>query len=299
MVFIIFIFYTGECISNPNFMWTQCHTSCMTGDSQAGDVEDRCSAWSEEGECTNNPNYIQLHCPISCGQAVGWSPWARREVGVDMYLEFDSEIATEDCQVPVNLFAAAELIKKRLSHYFNGGASSVSGLSSSAPSEFLGMMGLAEAFLYAFRLYGVVLNSDPENLFAPSIEANKRHIQEVTHILSQGYGSDLLMRTLPTFLPLLSQSSDFAAELMFAPNPNIPCPQYDGAKFQQLVQSFPSLKKPSSDYALGNDVILNNGVSMPALGLGTCECTIFPVCSEFELRALSTLLLLLCMIFLF
>ena len=67
----------GECIKNPNFMWTSCHSSCLES---AKDLEDRCREWAEEGECTNNPNFIHLHCPESCGFAAGWSPWVRREL---------------------------------------------------------------------------------------------------------------------------------------------------------------------------------------------------------------------------
>jgi hypothetical protein len=45
----------GECIKNPNFMWTSCHSSCLE---IAKNVEDHCTEWAEEGECSNNPNFI-------------------------------------------------------------------------------------------------------------------------------------------------------------------------------------------------------------------------------------------------
>jgi len=53
----------GECINNPNFMWTQCQPSCMEF---ATDTEDKCPQWAKEGECSANAKYIQLNCPQAC-----------------------------------------------------------------------------------------------------------------------------------------------------------------------------------------------------------------------------------------
>jgi hypothetical protein len=69
----------GECVNNPNFMWSQCIRSCID---HSVDVDEQCERWAEEGECTNNPNYIQSHCPRSCKLAIAWNPWVRNTLGM-------------------------------------------------------------------------------------------------------------------------------------------------------------------------------------------------------------------------
>ena len=103
----------GECLKNPNFMWSACHTSCME---LAQDDNVLCPQWSAEGECTNNPKYIQLHCPVSCSKAVGWSLWQRRIVGLT------DSLPTADLQqeeVPQDIISAAEIMKNRILTYLH------------------------------------------------------------------------------------------------------------------------------------------------------------------------------------
>lgn len=130
----------GECLHNPGFMWTKCHSSCIE---QARDLQPRCNEWAEEGECTANPTYIHYNCPEACGYAVAWSPFVRRTLGIDR-LPVINALTTDVC-TPRDVFSAALVMRQRLrSVIFFGGASSAPGLTFDAPSEYLGMLGLAE-----------------------------------------------------------------------------------------------------------------------------------------------------------
>ena len=114
----------GECLHNPSFMWTKCHSSCIE---YARDLNDRCREWADEGECTNNPKFIHLNCPESCGLAVSWSPFVRRALDIDR-LPVITDLTKDPCAVPQDVLSAAHIMKHRLrSIIFFGGASSVPG----------------------------------------------------------------------------------------------------------------------------------------------------------------------------
>lgn len=182
-----------QCILNPNFMWTQCHGSCMELSKNA---RNECATWAEEGECTNNPTFVHLQCPESCNRAVGWSKWARRAVNLDD-LPFIEGINQEDCDAPVDMLSAATIMKKRLhSLVLEGGAESVRGFSMSAPSEYLGMMGIAEAYLYTMRLYGLILSAEKND---KEIKTYDKILKAILDVIGSGYESDLLMRSIPTW----------------------------------------------------------------------------------------------------
>jgi ShK domain-like len=134
----------GECLNNPGYMWTKCHSSCIE---HARDLQPRCREWAEEGECTANPGYIHNNCPEACGYAVAWSPFVRRTLGIDR-LPFVHALSTDACPPARDVFSAAATMRQRLrAVIFFGGASSVPGLTFDAPSEYLGMLGLAEVRL--------------------------------------------------------------------------------------------------------------------------------------------------------
>lgn len=69
----------GECINNPRYLWTHCHTSCAE---TTRDSDERCEGWADEGECSNNPAHVAVHCHESCGQPLSWNPYLRRRIGI-------------------------------------------------------------------------------------------------------------------------------------------------------------------------------------------------------------------------
>lgn len=275
----------GECIANPNYLWSQCHTSCM---SFAKDTDERCINWANEGECTDNANYIQLRCPESCGYALGWSVWARQEVGIADKLPFNEEYKSqlESCNSPADILGAAKVIKDRLEIYLSGGSRMISGLTSTSPSEYLGMLGLAEAVIYCLRLYEVSLKlyskSFPHDIKTSEyLRDNEAKIASVTSIVGRGYSSDLLMRHLPQWLVLLHESEEALQTIADSNKDSLRASSFDkSACPPQVSHSMYDISKiyppESSSYALDNHevqptIVLNNGNKMPIIGLGTWQ----------------------------
>eukprot|EP01038_Epipyxis_sp_PR26KG_P005727 gene5727-7910_t len=271
-----------ECINNPRFMWGSCLKSCMKS---AVDVENQCDEWANEGECTNNPQYIHLHCPHSCGMAIAWNPWVRRQLGIDQ-TSFYQNLYDEKCKSPKDILSAAEMMKTRLINYFGGGYSSVQGFTDQAPSEYLGMMGIAEAFLYTFRLYEIILQTSSNQQV---ILLNRGHINRITTVLSQGYDADPIMRELTTWLNHLLESSKLAYQFVFKTEDvtdlmrnEFDCEDKENINGPEMIQIIPTVDKFISSSTivnqLGNPVdsvsayyTLSNGVKMPVLGLGTWQ----------------------------
>lgn len=54
----------GECIRNPQYMFTHCHKTC--DDQSYVDVDAECVRWSADGECEKNPNFMLERCNHSC-----------------------------------------------------------------------------------------------------------------------------------------------------------------------------------------------------------------------------------------
>ena len=139
------------------------------------------------------------------------------------------------------------------------------GLSSAAPSEFLGMAGLAEAALYSLRLYARVIaatggQADGIHGSVAALEAALRDAR---------YQSDSLMRQLPTWLPLLQQAAQQASAAASGSSSGAaPCEEGFGPTISSLASPGP----PSAAIA-EQTVLLNSGLSMPLVGLGTCRIT--------------------------
>jgi uncharacterized membrane protein len=82
-------------------------------------------------------------------------------------------------------------------------------------------MGLTEAVLYALRLYVYVIEDAPVPQVEVQVEEKKRmlqahtdRIEDVYHVVSQGYEADKLMRQLPTFLGYLDVSQVLCGPLL-------------------------------------------------------------------------------------
>lgn len=72
----------GECRKNPGFMLDGCRRSCEPVMEQFNKEEHNCEQWASETECSRNPSFMQLHCSGQCGNSWMWSPWARRQIGL-------------------------------------------------------------------------------------------------------------------------------------------------------------------------------------------------------------------------
>jgi hypothetical protein len=64
------------------------YCSCMFGETAAKNIDADCGQWAEKGECAANPTFVSIRCPESCGRAVGWNPWVRRSVGIEVSAEY-------------------------------------------------------------------------------------------------------------------------------------------------------------------------------------------------------------------
>jgi diketogulonate reductase-like aldo/keto reductase len=268
-----------ECINNPRFMWTDCIGSCLD---YVEDDHENCSRWAAEGECTENPSYIHIHCPRSCALAIAWNPWVRRQLGIvdinDNDIDHDSSkdmIDTAD-----NLFNAAEIIRERCNKFLGGLSSSLHGLSSTAPSEYLGMVGLAESILYSLRLYEIILSTLHEDELKGETVAKINH---VLNVLKSGYSSDKIMLQLPSWIRFIEDSSQVTLDTIKKRSPSLENPtellkaHSDELQFENVVPYILGdnyVENLESEKYLQNGTTtatLNNGIEMPLVGLGTWQ----------------------------
>lgn len=184
---------------------------------------------------------------------------------------------------PVDTFSAAEIVHMRLQRLFAGEYKSIVGFSYGAPTEYLGMLGIAEAVLYCLRLYETVLqaalkkaDASTEGDVTRQVVLNKERIEYVVAQLAKGYASDPLMRELPVWMNLLADSA-FAAHYTVAqlhhstPETFNYCDATHHSP--QLTDLVPYFSGGAAEVGEGTPVsahfVLHNGVQMPAVGLGT------------------------------
>ena len=291
----------GECINNPNFMWTQCSSSCR---SIAKDDNEKCSVWAEEGECTANPHYIQVHCPESCGFSVFWNPYIRRDLEFDALPlpspadapEANFLANSSSCKV-VDLMQVADLMKLRADLYIRrAGAtlpSSTLGLSSTSPTEFLGIYGVAEAFLYSLRVYHYIVVSSATQGSAQAEAASSARLEGLLNTIKSGWSADPLARYLATHgIQALEEASVAARAAVGLPaddqqlqpntcpatgEPRPPISALNAALESSYPKGYEPLLKPllpfiaPSSKKLFPFAPLRSGINMPLLGLGTWQ----------------------------
>lgn len=189
-----------ECLNNPRFMWSACLGACIE---HAEDNDKECEEWAHSKECSGNPNYIQIHCPRRCGLAIAWNPWTRRELGIEEipnikpYHEDNFEIT--------DIISAAEAMHRRIKVFMVDCNPHVIGLVTTAPSEYLGLVGMTEAFLYTLRLQEVILRKVGSDL---DIETHRLHLEQVLLTIRQAeFNADLLSREMSFWLPFLDESA--------------------------------------------------------------------------------------------
>jgi hypothetical protein len=198
------------------------------------------------------------------------------------------DLKREPCTgVAIDAYSAAKIVHERLLRFMAGQHKAVIGLTASAPTEYLGLLGLSEALLYCLRLYEVVLSAGVQAAAATDIEQpdliehsvlNKERIEFVLSTLGQGYTSDPLLRALPDWLALLADS-EMAAKHVVAKSRRVSPADVTGCEpgsstpqLSSLVTYFGTDKPAASDAAVGSlpaYFTLHNGVAMPSVGLGT------------------------------
>jgi diketogulonate reductase-like aldo/keto reductase len=276
----------GECIKNPRFMWTNCLEYCVQN---SKDDNNLCLQWATSGECAANPKYVQLHCPESCGYAAAWNPFTRAQLTID-----NGEYVTISEDQPLcenEIFEAGRIIHNRLNNIFQRG--SYNGMSKHTPSEFLLTYGLSETFLYALRLYHLVLG--------PSADFNELYQKEQRLESLMNFNTDDMSRAFPEFRRILNDSanmipttpnSNLKHQCPFSPekgvlesiaekyNPQIQLLNkivYDNG-IQEVETSGAMQDEKEISVAIDREkiirspkLLLSNGVYMPALGLGTWQ----------------------------
>jgi alcohol dehydrogenase (NADP+) len=266
-----------ECVNNPRYMWKDCIGSCLQ---YAQDEHENCQRWASEGECTENPNYIHINCPRSCGMALHWNPWVRRHFEITD-IELNWEDGKDRIDVPSNILEIGDILRERLAKFVNGLAAVVPGLSTSSPTEYLGMLGLSEAFLYALRVYEVIFQvSGKEDLLADHVAK----INHVLQVLRAGFSSDKIMLQIPSWYRTLEDAGIVASgifEEIVSNTDNVTSARVSDLTIDKLsdylLGSFrnPDHKHDASTVSVVSvgqkDITLSNGVKMPLVGLGTWQ----------------------------
>lgn len=269
----------NECINNPRFMWSGCAGSCL---SFAVNQDERCESWGNEGECSANPGYIQVHCPRSCSNAIAWNPWVRRELNIDP-IPMEHNLGQDEIQQPKNLFEVSEVMRLRVKKFLAGLSSVVQGMSSDAPTEFLGMLGLAEAILYTMRLQEIIFEYVS---LTDELNGHRGHIGAVLEVLKQGYASDPILRSLPLWTQIIDEAA-IRLHTLFDSKASDELLEGDGDRnarelpydlsIDRLASTFFNQDSGRYDDSLpaskqiNNTVTLSNGVLMPIMGLGTWQ----------------------------
>ena len=189
---------------------------------------------------------------------------------------------------PVDAFSAAKIMHTRVERLLAGEYKSIQGFSIAAPTEYLGMLGVTEALLYAFRLYEIVIRTglasaskSREEDLAREAALNAERIGFVISTLKDGYSSDNIMRKIPTWLDLLEDSALAAHNIVSELN-KVPLDSYNycdastaSPQLQELIPYFLEDKGDGAEPTYfsielpGAQQKLLNGVLMPTMGLGT------------------------------
>ena len=187
------------------------------------------------------------------------------------------------------MYSAARIVHRRLSRVFAGQYKGAVGLSFSAPTEYLGLLGLAEAVLYCMRMYETTIRtavvlapSEHEEDLMNHLRLNKDRIDFVVSVVGAGYEADRLSRALPAWMDLLEDSAMSAHTAVALLHDEAP----DSYNFCAATRASPQLRD-LVPYFLGEEKAaavgetegvsvravhtLSNGVQMPVVGLGTWQ----------------------------
>lgn len=197
----------------------------------------------------------------------------------------------------------------------DGAGKGVTAFSTDAPSEYLGMAGMAEAFIYALRLYDASMQHTHAQLTSPgdggyvsdycnadTLSSSEAAVAQVSAVMGAGWDGDLIMRSVPQWVPLLRRSAQAAHNArhqrdfeltdrrLYELSCNGPPDSIVWkADFATRITSYlrarsvePQLPRAYTTDVLPVQALLRNGVRMPLLGLGTwqlegrdCEAAVY------------------------
>ena len=176
---------------------------------------------------------------------------------------------------------AAFLVHERLKTVFYGGYGVPNvGFVFTAPTDFLGLYGLAEGILYANRLYGLVIDHFGD---VDVKDAHRMRFHRAESVIATGYDDDFLMRHLLLLMDDLYEAEQVIHQLYnntdAFENIRTLCATHFEPSLDAITTSgiAPS-EKLSTSAEIGNTTTLNNGIQLPLVGLGTWqlegeECT--------------------------
>jgi hypothetical protein len=209
----------------------------------------------------------------------------------------NQDTESEPCGgVPTNILSAAQIVHFRLRRVFAGQFQSVVGFSFTAPTQYLGLLGIAEAMLYVLRLYDVVFHEQLQLISEQSsndsstafelVAQNKDRIDYILRWLGGGYDSDPLLRALPNWMNML-QDAEAGVLSLSANRHGIALDRFDfcgtdlieGSDIPQDLQShlISRYTELQTDHvsrevlSSEKNIVLRNGLSMPVIGLGTWQ----------------------------
>lgn len=203
--------------------------------------------------------------------------------------EVDLLTISSTCKI-VDMMQLGDILKNRVEVYIKRGGANIPpttlGLSSTSPTEFLGVYGLAEAVLYALRIYHFIISSS-SIASNEDISASTARLESFIGTIQKGWASDPLARLLPlegiAFLREASVAARAAVglpadDVMVAntcPATGEPRPPISALSTQLGLLRHPDAQPiilPPADRAeTFPTVILRSGAKMPLLGLGTWQ----------------------------
>ena len=147
------------------------------------------------------------------------------------------------------------------------------GFTFTAPTDFLGLYGLAEGILYANRLYGLIIDHFGD---AEIKDAHRERFHRAESVIGSGYDDDLLMRHLLHMMDDLYQAEQaihqlYGESVAFENFQKLCTMHFEPSLDAVTTSGIVSSDKLFVSAEIGNTTTLNNGVKMPLVGLGTWQ----------------------------
>lgn len=196
--------FGSQCHQKPQIMWATCPSACAA---HAVDQDEQCSVWAEDGQCASNEYYMHTQCAVSCGMAIAYDPFLRQRLGL---LAVDVDGLLEQCHHTDDLLVIADMNRLRLTRYLRGDSNTLSSLFTAFTSPFYSYTGLAEAFLYSFRLFEFIFIYHSQQA---ALLRCQQHMDTLNEVL-QAQEVDHMARSAQHWLDALNEVSIAANKLV-------------------------------------------------------------------------------------
>ena len=184
---------------------------------------------------------------------------------------------------------AAFLVHERLKTVFYGGYGVPNvGFVFTAPTDFLGLYGLAEGILYANRLYGLIIDHFGD---AEIKDAQRTRFHRAESVIGSGFDEDFLMRHLLPMMDDLYEAEQVIHQLynnseVFENFGKLCLTHFEPSMDALATSGIVPSEKQFVSAKIGNTTTLNNGIELPLVGLGTWQLE-GEECSETVYLAIS------------